>query len=271
MQRIINFILDNRNTFLYVLLFVIGLVFTIQSHTYHHSKYFNSSKWLSGSLYDTKADITDYFSLKSENKKLIKENERLKFLLYNQQSDSNFTSPSNMEFEVQSAKVIKNSFALARNYLTINAGEKSGIKQDMGVITSQGILGVVENTSNNFATVQSILNTKSSINAKIKHTDYFGSLKWNARDYRVVQLIDIPRSVPVMIGDTIVTGGMSSIFPENIPIGTIKTYNLNQSQSSYDIEVDLINDMANIRAVYIIKNKNREEILELEKLTIDAQ
>ena len=137
----------------------------------------------------------------------------------------------------------------------------------MGVITTNGILGIVENTSSNFSTVQSVLNTKSNINAKIKNTNYFGSLIWDAKEYNVVQLIDIPRLVPLVVGDTIVTGAMSSIFPENIPIGTIKKYDLNTSKSFYNIDVQLFNDMANVKNVYFVKNKNRIEIIELEANT----
>ena len=134
----------------------------------------------------------------------------------------------------------------------------------MGVITSEGILGIIEKTSNNYSAVQSILNTKSNINAKIKNTNYFGSLTWNTERYDQVQLEDIPRLVPLMVGDTIVTGAMSSIFPENVPIGTIKKFDLNASQSFYRIDVQLFNDMTNIKNVYIIENPNREEILQLE-------
>jgi rod shape-determining protein MreC len=140
----------------------------------------------------------------------------------------------------------------------------------MGVITSKGVLGIVEHTTNKFAAVQSILNTKSNINAKIKNTNNFGSLKWDANRYDVVQLEDIPRMVPLLIGDTIVTGAMSSIFPENIPIGTIKKFNLNASESFYSIEVELFNDMTNLNKVYIINNTWGGEIQELEeKITND--
>jgi len=134
----------------------------------------------------------------------------------------------------------------------------------MGVITDNGILGIIENTSNKFATVQSILNEKSNINAKIKNTDHFGSLVWNAENYNAVQLIDIPRLVPLLVGDTIVTGAMSSIFPENIPIGTINKFKLDDSENFYTIDVSLFNDMTNIKNVYIVSNANKKEIEELQ-------
>jgi rod shape-determining protein MreC len=174
-----------------------------------------------------------------------------------------------MQHEVLSAKLIKNSYISPRNYVTIDKGARDGVHQDMGVITTDGILGIVENVSNKFATVQSVLNTKSNINAKIKGTEYFGSLIWDAKDYTVVQLVDIPRLVPLVVGDTIVTGGMSSIFPENVPVGTIKKYDLNDSKSFYNIDVELFSDMANIKNVYLIENKDKEEIQELEARTIE--
>ncbi|MEO0570273.1 MAG: rod shape-determining protein MreC [Bacteroidota bacterium] len=270
MQRIINFILNYRNAFLYGLLLVFCLAMTIRSHSYHQSKFFNSSKLLTGSILSTKSAVSDYFRLKEENQQLAQENERLRLLLFNAKNN---TVGINSEpiYEVIHARIIKNMFSSPRNYITINKGLKDGVQQDMGVITPSGILGIVENTSNNYATVQSILNTRSNINAKIKNTDYFGSLKWDAEDYDVVQLVDIPRSATVTVGDTISTGAMSSIFPEDIPIGVIKKYDLNQNQSSYNIQVDLFNDMANVKNVYIIKNRDKEEILELQKSTENVE
>lgn len=270
MQRIINFILNYRNTFLYGFLALIALILTIRSHSYHQSRFFNSSKWVSGKVYGSAASVSGYFSLKEENQRLVQENERLRKLLFNSKTETQPDLDStDLDYTVIDAKVIKNSFASPRNYLTINKGNNDGVSQDMGVITTRGILGIVENTSSGFSTVQSVLNTKSNINAKIKNTNYFGSLVWDARDYRVVQLVDIPRLVPLVVGDTIVTGAMSSIFPEDIPIGIIKKYDLNASKSFYNIDVELFNDMANVKNIYVISNKNKREIEELEELTTD--
>ncbi|MFD2099700.1 rod shape-determining protein MreC [Flagellimonas iocasae] len=268
MQRIINFILRNRNAFLYCFLALISLVITVRSHSYHQSRFFNSSKWLTGNVYGTASDVSSYFNLREENTRLVEENERLRRMLFN--AENAVIEPldsSLVEYEVLSARLVKNSFTSPRNYITIDKGKNQGVKQDMGVITTKGILGIVENVSNNFATVQSVLNTKSNINAKIKHSNYFGSLVWDAKDYTTAQLVDIPRLVPLVVGDTIVTGGMSSIFPEEIPVGVIKKYDLNDSKSFYNIDVELFNDMVNIKNVYLIENKNREEIKALESTT----
>ena len=269
MQQIINFIIRYKNFLLYLFLLMVSLGFTIQSHSYHQSSFFNSSSWITGNIYKTSYGITSYFDLDEENKKLVEENQRLRHLLFNQESnDSLVIDAIQATYTVTTAQVIKNSYADSRNYITINKGEKDSVKRDMGVITSKGILGIVENTSNHYATVQSILNVNSNINAKLKNTNHFGSLVWNEEAYNMVQLIDIPKLVPLIVGDTIVTGGMSSVFPDNIPIGTIKKFELDNAQGFWRIDISLFNDMTNIKNVYIVNNTNRLEILELEEDTI---
>jgi rod shape-determining protein MreC len=266
MQQIINFIIRYKNFLLYIFLLILSLAFTIQSHSYHQSAFFNSSNWIAGNIYGISHGITTYFDLDEENEKLLQDNKRLRDQLFNIESSTTINiDTSNIKYTIVTGQVIKNSYADQRNYITINRGKKDSVKQDMGVITDLGVLGIVENTSRKFATVQSVLNENSNINAKIKNTNHFGSLIWDARNYDIVQLIDIPRLVPLTIGDTIVTGAMSSIFPENIPIGTIKKFDLDISKSFYTIDVDLFNDMTNIKNVYIINNLEREEILELER------
>lgn len=277
MQQIINFIFRNKNLLLYLFLLLISLGFTIQSHSYHQSKIFNSANWVSGGIYKTSNNITGYFNLETENEKLVQENIRLRKLLFNQeynretQIDTVVLDTSKLAYSIVSAKIIKNSYSNLDNYIILNKGAIAGIKQDMGVITPNGILGIVENTSNKFSRIQSILNRRSNLNAKLKNSDNFGTLVWDGKDYNTVQLIDIPRRVPIKVGDTILTGAASSIFPENILIGSIKKFDLDPSKSSYKIDITLFNDMTNIKNVYIINNKNRPEIEQLETNTNNVQ
>lgn len=270
MQRIINFILRNRSSLLYLLLLLISLGLTIQNNAYHRSRYFNAANWLTGTIYGASFSLTSYFDLRTENAALQEENRRLRTLLFGRSTqDSIRLDTAGLAYEVLSASVIKNSYAEANNYLTIDKGSQDGLAQDMGVISTSGVIGIVEATSANYASVQSILNSKTSINAKIGGTDQFGSLTWDREDFRLVQLEDIPRQVPLQIGDTIVTGGMSSIFPEGIPIGVIEQFDLYENQSFYAIDVRLFNDMTNLKPVYVIRNRNRQEIRELQSATRD--
>jgi rod shape-determining protein MreC len=113
--------------------------------------------------------------------------------------------------------------------------------------------------------VVSILNIKSQINAKLKKSNHFGSLGWNGKSTGFVQLTDIPRLAAIRKGDTIVTGGQSVIFPENINIGTVDKIYVDNQTNYYTLDVKLFNDMTNLGHVYIIKSKDREEIINLEK------
>jgi rod shape-determining protein MreC len=271
MQQIFNFILKNSNRLLFLLLLVISLSLTIQSHSYHKSKVISSANFFTGGIYEKVNSIDEYFHLKSQNDELAQENARLKSLLFNQKDTTKLpqidTIKGVKKTDIIVSKVIRNSYSVFENYLTINNGEASGIKPNMGVINSAGIIGIVDKTSKNFATIISILNVKSQINAKIKKSNHFGSLVWNGKSTGFVQLIDVPRLAGVRKGDTIVTGGQSIIFPENIGIGTIENVYVDDETNYYTLNIKLFNDMTNLGHVYIIKNKDTEEISNLENQT----
>lgn len=268
MQQIFNFILKNSNRLLFLLLLVISLSLTIQSHSYHKSKMISSANFFTGGIYEKINNIDEYFHLRSQNEELAKENARLKSLLFNQKDTTKLPQIDSIKgvkkTDIIVAKVIRNSYSVHENYLTIDNGSASGIKPNMGVINSAGIVGIVENTSKNYATIISILNIKSQINAKIKKSNHFGSLVWNGKSTGFVQLIDVPRLAGVRKGDTIVTGGQSIIFPENIGIGTIEKVYIDNVTNYYTLDIKLFNDMTNLGHVYIIKNKDAEEISNLE-------
>jgi rod shape-determining protein MreC len=265
MQQILNFLIRNRNFILFLVLFSVAVSFTIQSHSYHKSKFIKSTNWITGGVYNTFSNIGEYFSLKQKNIQLAEENKQLRSLLYNIKDSTQITpfidrdSTNTSTYIITTGKVIRNSFTKANNHLLINVGKKKGITQDMGVVSSRGIVGIVESSSKNFSVVQSILNTSSQINAKLKKTSHFGTLSWDTQNAQTAQLSDIPRLVELHIGDTVVTGGMSSIFPEGIPIGTIKDFNLNEAKNYYNINIALFNDMTNLRHIYIVKNKLKKE------------
>ena len=271
MQQILNFVIKHRNTLLFLFLLSIALGLTVQSHSYHKSKFITSSNGVTGSIYEATTNITNYFHLKEYNNRLLNEN----VLLKNQLEVMGFDSLKIKDFKADSvgkkaykytaAQVINSTYHKTKNYITINKGKNDSIYTDMGVITDKGIVGIIESSSNNYSRVISILNKNSRINAQLKKSNHFGSLVWNGEASNIIQLIDIPRLAPLKVGDTIVTGGRSTIFPKGIPIGTVTNFELNIDQSYFTVNVLLFNDMTNIGFVNVIENINREEIIELEK------
>ncbi|PKQ44493.1 rod shape-determining protein MreC [Confluentibacter flavum] len=267
MQQIVNFIIRNKTFLLFLLLFSISILFTVQSHSYHKSKFIDSANFLTGGVYNSINNISEYFALKSQNEILTKENNRLKSVLYNSQTKQNTSYIDSITFNAlykfSTAQVIKNSYNTTNNVLLVNKGIKDSIKQDFGVITDKGILGIIDQTSKNYATVLSVLNSKSNISAQLKKTNHLGSLTWDAKSPEYTQLIDIPKNAPLAVGDTIITSGRSSIFPKGVLIGTINDFKLDPSENSYIINIKLFNDMTNIEHVYIIENVNLPEIKKL--------
>ena len=268
MQQIFNFILKNSNRLLFLLLLVLSFLLTIQSHSYHKSKIISSANFFTGGIYQRINNVDEYFGLRAQNEELAQENARLKSILFNQKDTTKLpeidTIKGVKKTVITVAKVIHNTYSIQENFITINKGSASGIKPNMGVINSAGIVGIVDNTSKNFATIISLLNVNIKINAKIKKSNHFGTLSWNGKSTGFAQLTDVPRLAGVRKGDTIVTGAESRVFPENIGIGTIYKVYIDNETNYYTLDIKLFNDMTNLGHVYIIKNKDAEEISNLE-------
>ncbi|WP_066224085.1 rod shape-determining protein MreC [Formosa haliotis] len=271
MQQILNFIIRNKNFLLYLLLFSLAVFFTIQTHSYHKSKFINSANFLSGGIYTRLNNINQYLNLQTQNENLAQENARLRNRLqnYHLSLENTFvdTTSFNGSYLYRPVRVIKNSYSATTNILLIDKGSNDSIKEDFGLITPKGILGIVDKTSGNYATVISILNSKSRISAQLKKTNHFGTLTWDGYSPRTVQLIDIPKIAPIAIGDTIVTSGRSVIFPKGIQIGTIESFELDDAENNFEINVTLFNDMTNIEHAYIIEHLDAPEINNLLNLS----
>jgi rod shape-determining protein MreC len=241
MQQLISFIFKNKHFLFFLLLELFAVYFTIQSHSYHRSKFVNSANFVTGGIYKRINNFKEYIRLREENNRLAEENVYLKNLLDKEKMKGTLndlalsdTTGSNQKYFYISSKIINNEYNRSNNYITLNSGSNKGITLDLGVINSKGIIGITKSVSNNYATVLSVLNINSKINIKI--------------------------------GDTVITGGRSTIFPEGIPVGTIKNFNIINNNYEY-VNIDLFNDMSNIGYVEVIKNFDREEIKELEEKT----
>lgn len=248
-----------------MLLLSISIVFTIQSHSYHKSKFINSANWITGGVYEKANNVSSYFSLQSENEKLVEENRLLKTILFNKKDSLDtvkFIDSTSFptDYLFRAAKITKNSYSNPNNVLLINKGTSHGLTTDMGVITSNGIIGVTDNVGESHTTVISILNSISKINAQLKNTKHYGTLIWNGKDPNVVQLIDLEKLAKFKENDTIITGGNSTLFPKGIPIGIVKDFTLNTTENLYVVNVQLFNDMTNVEHVYVIENLHRKEI-----------
>jgi len=263
MQQILKFFIQNKVGILFLVLLSLSIGLTVKSHSYHNSKWVSSTSFISSFLLDMKYDVTSYFNLKTENENLQLQNRLLQEQLTNQGPNESLSSTVDTLYSIINCNIISNSYNKTDNYVMINVGNRDGVYEGYGVSLPNGIMGIVEKSTKKYSRVISILNTNLSINAKLKGTNQFGSLKWNAKSYDVMVLEDVPRSASFKIGDTIVTGNNSLIFPKDLPIGIIKTFNLNNNSGYYNIDVKLFADMTNLNYAYVILPK---EIQEAKKL-----
>jgi rod shape-determining protein MreC len=261
MRQIIDFFVRNKHFILFLSLFSFSLILIFSNSRYHNSLVLNSTNSLTGKIFETTNFISSYLNLKNENESLNEENTELKKLLYNYSK----STVDGEKYEVFNSKVIKNSYGLNNNYLTINIGNIDSIAEDMGVVSNKGIIGITDRVSKNYSRVISVLNTKLNLNAKLKKSNHFGILNWNGLNYSTVQLIDLPKQTKISIGDTIITGGNSFIFPEGVLIGNVSSFKLDDTQNYIEAEVSLFNDMTNIKNVYIIRNNDLEELKKLNE------
>ena len=264
MQRIIYFLIRNKDFILFLSLLFICLSINISYNEYSKSRFLNSSNTLFSHLYNTKFTISKYFNLEYQNKILTEENRKLRLILYNT-NEKKVDQFEKVNFDVTSVSVIKNSYSYSNNFITIDSGKKDSIDIDNGVISSNGVVGIIDKTTHNYSRFISILNTNFLLNAKFKNSNYFGILSWDGININKVQLKDVPKQAEVSIGDTIVTGGNSLIFPKGIPVGYVDSFKLDNSENYLELEIKLATDMTNIEKLYVLKNNNLREINSLDE------
>jgi len=218
---------------------------------------------ITGEIFSATYSINEYFNLKKINDEVLLENKNLREALINK-NNYDLNDRSNFIFKAFLAKIVKNSTKSSRNYLIINKGKKDSIREEMGVISSKGIIGIVSSVSENYSSVISVLNRDLQINAKFKKNNTFGSLNWDGVNSNKLRLNDIYIINDVNIGDTIVTSGMSAYFPEGILIGIVSDYKIILGKGYYEIEIELNNKVGNETNVYVLKNKFQKEIKSLE-------
>lgn len=260
MRNLIDFIVKYNHWLLFVLLEVLSLWLLFRFNTYQGSVFFTSANRVVGSVYEWTSSVRSYVGLRSANEKLLDrnlslvlENERLRAAL-----DSIGTMaqpfPADTAVEVIAARVVNNSVNRLDNYITIDKGSNDGIREDMGVVGPEGAVGIVCMTSARHALVISVLNSRSNISCKLARSEYFGNLCWDGGDPQLAQLIDVPRHAEVNAGDTVVTSGYSSVFPEGIMVGTVARHGFSEDGLTCVIDVKLSTDIARLGMVRVIGN-----------------
>lgn len=276
MRNLLNFLIKYNYWFLFLLLEAASFVLLFRYNNYQQSVFFTSANDVAGKVYEISGSVTSYFHLKSVNEDLLDRNlwleERIASLqkvLKEKGVDSlSLVSLQRVpvtDIRIYKASVIKNSVNLPDNYITLDKGAKDGISSEMGVVGANGVVGIVYKTSPNYSIVLPLLNSKSSISCKIVGSDYFGYLKWENGDSRYAYLKDLPRHAEFNLGDTLVTSGYSTVFPEGIMVGTIDDMSDSHDGLSYLLKIKLATDFGKLSDVRVIARSKQSEQKVLEQ------
>ena len=272
MRLILLFFSKQRDFLVFLLLFIFSFSLVLNGNSLQRSKFLYVATGVVGDVYLLRTGVVQYFSLKQQNEQLAQENKQLHEQLLKERAQKLeelakdpilLYAPE--QYKVYRAEVIKNSYQLSKNYLIINRGQRDSIREDMGVVSPGGIVGIIDKTTTDYASVQSVLKTLSKISATHKKSGYYGTLSWDGKDPNVVQLTDIPSLATISPGDSIVTAGHSSIFPKGIPVGKVLSVNANTRDNSLLSQVKLFTNMQQLQHVYIIKNRDQAPIRAIEE------
>lgn len=266
MRRLFAYILKNYFVFLFILLEIAAFLMVVQNN-YQGAAVFNSTNRFTGSILESYNNVSEYFILKKANTQLIEENIKLR-----KQLDESFRIvDTSMYIQKDSlyhfigAKVIRNTINRQKNYIFINKGSLHGIQTDMGVLTSEGVVGTVVEVSENYSRIMSVLHSQNKISARIKKNRHLGNMEWDGNYYQEGTLTDIPKHVQLYKGDTIITSGNSLLFPEGITIGTVESYQASVNDKFSQATIKYAVDFNSIFNVYVIVNLMQEELNNLEE------
>jgi rod shape-determining protein MreC len=279
MRNLFAFIYRFRAFLVFLLLEALCVFLIVRYNTYQGAAFFNSASRYVGQVLEFQSGVTDYFRLTGINQTLASENAALRQELMQYRLaaltdstaalDTTYFTPTDSSaafpYHLMAGRVINNSVRRMNNYLTISKGTADGVQPGMGVVAPEGVVGRVKTVSEHYATVTSLLHSQMLISAKLTKDGTFGTIKWQGGDYRTALLDYIPLHVKPEEGDTVVTSGFNTVFPEGIMIGTISSIEQEPDKSFYTIGVKLSVDFAQLSYVYVVENTYKQERDTLEQ------
>ncbi len=275
MHELFTFFARNSKWFVFAVYVVLSIMLLVGGDPYHRHIYLTSANRVTASVYDFSNNATGYFNLRERNADLNRRNaelqsellalrERIQLMAEQQCTDTMTLDSGMMPFRFVVANVINNSIARPFNYLTLNKGERDGVRPEMGVIDASGVVGIVSVVGPHSSRVISLLNPHFRLSCKLKRSDSFGSLVWDGRDPEVALLEELPRHTVYSPGDTVVTSGYSAVFPPGLPVGIVLDDDYNDHENFFTLKVKLLSDFTSLNNVQIVVSDISAELKSLE-------
>jgi len=264
MQQLFAFLFRSRVLGFFLFLELISFWLIFSYNNLYNSYLFNTSNKFVGFVLETNHNIDQYFQLDEINEKLLAENALLREELSKKNLGMMGYDTLKGNAHVIPARVINNEFRKPENYLTLDKGSLSQIEPGMAVISREGVVGIIKSVSSHFSTVTSILNRKLMTSSQLNKTNTLCTVQWNLESPLVADVKYIPRHINIGIGDTVSTSGYNAVFPAEIMLGTIVSYQLPDESPFYVAKIKLSSDLSSIDVVYVIRNPLKREMDSLQ-------
>lgn len=198
--------------------------------------------------------------LEQQLTELTNENTRLKEVeaRYNVVSALLDYARSNPEQSYLAADVVGRDESLFLRYVLLNKGTSDGVTRNMPVVTDQGLIGVVTESTANASKVLLITDASSAVNVRLQDSRAEGVVI--GQQSGELRLLYITLDVEMKPGDRIITSGLGGQFPPGIVVGTVASVRRRTNDVSQEADVTSAIDFNRLETVLIITNFKPPEL-----------
>lgn len=263
---------------------IVSLYILFHYNDFHEAAFMGVANEVTGRVSNQFSNVEYYFHLKKTNEDLVRENQQLRNQLRQNFEDADTTQQAftdtiafdtlghSRKYLFREAKVVNRYVTLQNNYITLHRGEDQGVKRDMGVISPTGVLGTVVNTSKNFSVVMTLIHRQSRISGRLKKSGETGQISWDGASPLVLIMSNVPKSVAITKGDSVVTSQYGSYrFPQGILIGTVIDITNDKASNFYTLRLKPATNFSNVEYATVVENLQAAEQKKLEEATKNNQ
>ncbi len=164
-----------------------------------------------------KTRLDELVKLETQVRDLKQDNDELRDVLDKKESLTDYNP-------IQATVIARNPDRW-QELLTIDKGEVNGIKSDMAVISSKGLIGKVKSVNKFSSTIELIStnNTKNRISTIVQgeKQDVNGWIEGYDAEKKQILIKKIVNDVKVEKGSKVITSGLGGVFPKGLVVGEV--------------------------------------------------
>lgn len=270
MRNLIAFLQRFRLFLVFSVLQIIALALLFNMNEFASIQFMSTTSSVNATVFQWRNDVDKHFYLETNNEKLARENARLRAKL----KESNYQIKRNKiliedttyknQYTYIPGNVIQSTYDKRNNYMTVDVGTIHGVKRGDGVISADGVVGIVHLVQERYCLVKTVLSKNINLDVTLYKEGAFGLLKWDQKSPRIVQVEGVSSDIYFKKWSKVITRGNSGLFPKGIPVGIVNKRKASNGKAQWDISLILATDFRTIQKVYIVHNDHLKEIQALQ-------